>query len=233
MNKNIGNPIVAVDVVVFIVDDSNCEPNNSSALKILLTKRDHAPFKNYWALPGGFLKNNELAMAAAGRLLKEKAGVAGSVNDIYLEQLYTFDDLRRDPRGRVITVAYFALASESKIKLDPKNYELPGLYAVNNLPKLAFDHQKIVKYALKRLQAKVEYTNVVFSLLPRYFTLSQLQNIYEVIFGKRIDKRNFRKKFLSLSLIRPTKNILRGARQRPTRLYEFIAKKPVELKKFL
>lgn len=207
------SPSVTADTVIFTIDENR--------LKVLLIKRANAPFQNWWALPGVFLLKNEGVDKAALRALKEKAGVKIS----YLEQLYTFDSEHRDPRGHVISTTYFALCPNTKLQ---KSY----LFPINKLPKPAFDHKKIINYAVSRLRAKLEYTNAAYSLLPKYFTLSQLQEVYEAVIGKRLDKRNFRKKFLSLGLIRHTRQKLSGARQRPAQLYEFITRRPAELKKF-
>ncbi len=214
-------PAVTVDAVIFTIEDGE--------LKTLLIKRSEAPFKGSWALPGGFLLRNESSERGALRILKEKAGV----KNVYMEQLYTFDVVGRDPRGHVLTVAYFALAPRDKIKFEGNsNLQVPSFYSVKKLPSLGFDHKDIVHYAVKRLQAKLEYTNVVFSLLPNYFTLNQLQSAYEIILGRKLDKRNFQKKFLSLGLIRATNKVMSGSPQRPARLYQFASTKPSELKKF-
>jgi len=214
-------PSVTVDTVIFTIEDGE--------LKVLLIKRSDPPFKGAWALPGGFLLRNEPSERGALRILKEKAGV----KNVYIEQLYTFDGVGRDPRGHVLTVAYFALALREKISFEGNGeLQTPAFYPVKKLPALAFDHKNIISYAIKRLQAKLEYTNVVFSLLPKYFTLNQLQKAYEIILDKKIDKRNFRKKFLSLGLMRSTKRMLSGTPQRPARLYQFTTTKPTELKKF-
>lgn len=221
MQKLIQPPALTTDVVIFTIEDG--------LLKVLLIKRNNEPFKNEWALPGGFILNDEGSRTAASRVLKEKA----SVRNVYLEQLYTFDGSGRDPRGQVCTVAYFALVLHKNLTLESgKNIQTPLFYPVKRLPKLAFDHKGIINYAVKRLQSKLEYTNAVYALLPEVFTLNQLQIAYEAIFGKKLDKRNFRKKFAMLKLIKSTKKVLTGNRQRPARLYRFISRKPVELKKF-
>ena len=207
------SPSVTADTVIFTIDENK--------LKALLVRRANQPFKNWWALPGVFLFKKESVGKAALRALKEKAGVKIA----YLEQLYTFDSPARDPRGHVISTTYFALCPSAKL---PKS----ALFSISKLPKLAFDHKKIINYAVSRLRAKLEYTNVAYSLLPRYFTLSQLQEIYEATTGEKQDKRNFRKKFLSLGLIRQTRKKFAGARQRPAKLYEFISRHPAALKKF-
>ncbi len=212
---------VTVDIAVFTIKDG--------ALSVLLIERALPPYAKHHALPGGFLLSQETAKEAADRILKDKAGV----KDIYIEQLYTFDAIRRDPRGRIISITFYALVNESSILVkEGKNTESPQWCRVTSLPKLAFDHKDIITYAHKRIRSKLEYTNAAYALLPKTFTLGQLQEVYEAIFQKKIDKRNFIKKFLSLKIIRPTKKVLSGLRQRPARLYEFISHKPTELKKF-
>lgn len=214
-------PAVTIDIVIFTIEDGE--------IKVLLIKRNKPPFAESWALPGGFLLKNETTKDGAFRTLKEKTGV----DNVYIEQLYTFDSLSRDPRGHILTVAYFALVSRPNIIFGSgKDLQTPALVSVKKMPKLAFDHKKIVDYALERLQYKLEYTNAVLSLLPKKFTFSQLQEAYEIIFGKKMDKRNFRKKFSALGLIKQTQEIERGLQQRPARLYEFKVSKPISLKRF-
>ena len=212
---------VTADITIFTIRDGQ--------LKVLLIKRTNEPFKNKWALPGGFLFQNETPEKAALRVLRAKAGI----KNVYIEQLYTFGGSGRDPRGNIITVAYFALVPREKIKISQSDkIQTPTFYSLKKLPSLAFDHGRIIKYALKRLKAKLEYTNAIYALLPEYFTFNQLQKAYEITLGTKLDKRNFRKKFLMLKLIKPTKKMLRGTRQRPAQIYQFVSRKPAELKKF-
>lgn len=214
-------PSVTADTVIFTIVDSK--------LKALLIKRSNAPFAGSWALPGGFVQKNESTEKAAVRILKDKAGIAS----VYLEQLYTFDGAGRDPRGHVLSVAYFALVDSGKIKfVDGKSHEPISFFDVGKLPALAFDHKYIIAYALQRLRYKLEYTNAIANLLPPRFTLSQLQKAYEVILDKKLDKRNFRKKFLTIGLIKPTKGKSVGASHRPAQLFSFIGGGTVELKRF-
>lgn len=214
-------PAVTADTVIFTITDGK--------LKVLLVKRSRPPFVNSWALPGGFVRETETTEKTALRVLKDKAGVSS----VYLEQLYSFDEPGRDPRGRVLTVAYFALVDFAKIKfVEEKNHEPSAFFGTRSLPKLAFDHAKIISYALQRLRYKVEYTNVIANLLPRQFTLSQLQEAYEVILGHKLDKRNFRKKFLTLGLVKPANAKVSGARHRPAQLFSFSKGGMVELKRF-
>ena len=186
-------PSVTVDAVVFGVD--------RSGLKLLLIRRAGAPFKGDWALPGGFVQMNESLDAAALRELKEETGMRPS----YLEQLYTFGEPKRDPRGRVISVAYFALVklSEHQVRAASDAADAQW-FAVDELPHLAFDHRDVVSLAVRRLQAKVRYAPVGFELLAEEFTLSELQALYERILQRPLDKRNFRKKLLSMDLVQAT-----------------------------
>lgn len=215
------NPSLTVDVVVFTIVEGE--------LKVLLIKRPHNPFCGFYALPGGFLLKGETMEKAVERLIHDKAGV----KKIYFEQLYTFGGLDRDPRGPVFSVAYFALMPKEKIVFaDLADAQSPEFWPVKKLPRMAFDHAQIIKYAQSRLQMKLEYTNVAYSLLPQNFTLTQLQKIYETILEKKIDKRNFRKKYDKLGLLTDTHKILKGERARPARLFSFKAQKKEELKKF-
>lgn len=204
---------VAVDVVIFTVIEGD--------LKVLLIQRIVRP-KDIWAIPGGFVLKNEDLEEAAKRELFEETGV----EDVYLEQLYTFGEPTRDPRGRVISVSYFALVDAEKVQLksgsDAKDV---AWFSINDIPDLAFDHNEILKYAKKRLIWKLEYTNVIYSLLPKFFTLTELQRAYEAIIARPLDKRNFRRKFLSTGLILPTGEKEGGA-HRPAELYKFRKQEP-------
>lgn len=201
---------VAVDIVIFTIQ--------SGELRVLLVKRGIPPFAGQLAIPGGFVLKDEGLDQAALRELKEETGVA----DVYLEQLYSFGDPGRDPRGRVVSVAYYALISADRSPLMAGSDAADARWcAVLELPPLAFDHRKILDYALERLRNKLEYTTVGFQLLPPRFTLTELQQVYEVILGKRLDKRNFRRKLALLKVLRPTREHRRGGR-RPARLYEFV-----------
>lgn len=207
MEKDYPKPSVTVDIVIFSVKDSQ--------LKVLLVNRNIEPFRGKWAIPGGFVRIEENLEDAAKRELEEETGV----RDVYLEQLYTFGDTNRDPRGRVITVSYFALVNSDKMKLEARtDVSKAAWFSVNKLPELAFDHKKIMEYALKRLRWKFEYTTVAFSLLPKKFTLSEVQKIYETIFSKKFDKRNFRKKLISLGIFNDEEKI-KGVSYRPPQLF--------------
>ena len=212
-------PSVTVDLVMFTV--------MNESLNVLMIRRGQQPFSGRWALPGGFVRMDETLEEAAARELDEETGV--SANGVYLEQLYTFGDPGRDPRTRVITVAYFALVDSSKI--EPRVTGQEGIsdvqwFPVHELPKdIAFDHWSIMECALKRLRNKLEYTAVGLELLPDQFTLTELQSLYETILGEELDKRNFRKKMLSMGVLRPTKGYRKGG-HRPALLYEFMDAKP-------
>lgn len=200
-------PSVTVDNVIYTIQDNE--------LKILLVKRDIEPFKGKWAIPGGFVRIHESLEDAAKRELEEETGV----KDVYLEQLYSFGDPKRDPRGRVITIAYMALINSEKINLKAStDVSEVQWFSIKKIPQLAFDHKKIIDYSLKRLKWKFEYTTVAFSLLPKEFTISQIQKIYEIVFNKKFDKRNFAKKILSLNILKE-EEIKKDVSYRPPRLY--------------
>ena len=202
-------PSVTTDVIIFTLREDD--------LQVLLVKRKYAPFQGMWAIPGGFVHMDESLEDAALRELKEETGV----QDVYLEQLYTFAEPGRDPRGRVITVAYFALVPARDIQPrsgdDAAEAEWRSVY---DLPPLAFDHTQILTYALQRLRYKLEYTAVGFEMLPDEFTLSELQAAYEVILGETLDKRNFRRKILGADVIEVTGGH-RSLVGRPAKLYRF------------
>ncbi len=209
---------VAVDVVMFTIQDG--------ALKALLVTRESPPFRGAWALPGGFVRTDESVDEAALRELQEETGI----NTVYLEQLYTFGDLDRDPRGRVIAVSYYAAVDWEQFRLNARaNRSTARWFPVKRLPTMAFDHKKIVSYALERLRNKVNYTSVAFQLLPTRFTLSELQQAYEVILDQPLDKRNFRKKMLQLGMLKDTGQQRVEGRQRPARLYAFTEAKVIKL----
>ncbi len=203
---------VTTDVVIFTIEDEK--------LKVLLVKRAHEPFKGKWAIPGGFIRISETIDAAALRILKEKT----NVQNIYLEQLYTFGDPLRHPDSRVITCAYFALIRSDDIVLSfDDNSEITEVqwHPVYNLPKLAFDHKEIIEYSLKRTRERLEFCPIAFQLLPEKFTLTELQKAYELILGKKLDKRNFRKKFLASAILKELNEFTKSGSKRPARLYSF------------
>lgn len=202
--------VLSVDCVVFGYAEG--------ILQVALIERKKAPFKGYWALPGGFVEGDETIEQAACRELQEETGI----HDIYLEQFHVFSKPDRDPRGRVITVALFALIASDKIFLSATNdAEQAQWFDAYNLPTLAFDHEKIYSQALQSLRDAVMVKPLIFALLPQKFTLSMLQQVYEQIFNTKLDKRNFRKKILSFPFIQETKQMTQGGSHRPARLYQF------------
>jgi len=203
-------PAMAVDVLIFAIREEK--------LNVLLIQINNGPYKGKWALPGGIVALEETLDETAERVLEKKAGIKG----IYLEQLYTFGKVDRDVRGRIASVAYFALVNSDKFA--PKTNEYYADIAwkeVDDLPSMAFDHKEMVRYGVHRLQSKIEYSNIAYGLLPKEFTLTEIQKVYEVILGKELDKRNFRKKMKMLDLIEPTKHVKYGMRNRPAEMYKF------------
>jgi 8-oxo-dGTP diphosphatase len=198
-----------VDIVVFTVLEQR--------LQVLLIQRGIAPFEGQYALPGGFVLEGETLEAAALRELREETGT----ERVYLEQLYSFGDPGRDPRGRIITVAYYALVPADKSPLlAGTDAAAARWFPVAELPPLAFDHAGIVNYAVNRLRNKLEYSTVGFELLPAKFTLTRLQSLHEAILGKPLDKRNFRRRVLALGLLKPTKE-MQATGRKPAQLYSF------------
>jgi 8-oxo-dGTP diphosphatase len=203
-------PALTVDIVVFGLDEDD--------LQVMLIQRDLPPFVGQWALPGGFVRVEETLEEAARRELVEETGL----KDIYLEQLYTFGAVERDPRERVVTVAYYALVNleghDVRASTDARN---AAWFPVSDLPKLAFDHQQILAAAHARLRGKVRYQPIGFELLPDRFTLRQLQRLYEVILDRELDKRNFRKKVLAMDIVKETNEIEKDVAHRAAKLYRF------------
>lgn len=203
-------PSVTVDVVMMSLRQRD--------LQVLLVKRRSWPYEGMWAIPGGFVNMDESLEAAAKRELHEET----SVQDVYLEQLYTFGDPGRDPRTRVITVVYFALLNSEELQVKAGDDAADvHWFSVYELPPLAFDHDKILNYALSRLRGKLDYTTIAFNLLPEQFTLRELQRVYEIILHKKLDKRNFRKKILSTGILEDTGAKKMEGTHRPARLYRF------------
>ncbi|MCI0399082.1 MAG: NUDIX hydrolase [Chloroflexi bacterium] len=212
-------PSVTVDVVIFSLIEED--------LKVLLVQRKNSPFAGMWAIPGGFVHIDESLEEAALRELAEETGVT----DVYIEQLYTFGDPDRDPRTRVITVAYFALVSSDTIWHQAgSDAEAAEWFSMKDLPPLAFDHAKILEYALTRLRYKLEYTAVGFQLLPDEFTLSELQQAYEIVLGEELDKRNFRRKILSSEILEETGKKKKEAEGRPAMIYRYRTDAVAEVK---
>jgi 8-oxo-dGTP diphosphatase len=204
-------PTLTVDSVIFRLLDGQ--------LEVLLIQRSQDPFRGMWALPGGYCAAGETTEQATSRVLLAKGGIASNSLPL-IEQLYTFDVVDRDPRGPSVSVTYMGLG----IDLEPASSastQNPTFFRITDLPELAYDHESIIRYAHGRLQSKLSYTNAVFALMPRKFTLSQLQTAYEAVFCRPMDKRNFRKKFLSLNLVIQTEEMLQDGAHRPARLYQF------------
>ena len=203
-------PALTVDCVVFGFDEGD--------LKVLLIRRGLPPFKGGWALPGGFVHMTETPDDAARRELREETGLT----NVFLEQLYTFGDVGRDPRERIVSVAYFALVALGRHALRASTDASDAAwFAVSELPSLAFDHDQIIAKAIGRLRGKVRYEPLGFELLPEKFTLSQLQHLYEAILERPLDKRNFRKKVLGMGLLVETDEIEQDVAHRAARLYRF------------
>lgn len=211
---------LTVDCVVFGFDDA--------ALKVLLIKRGIPPFKGKWALPGGFVRLNETVDEAARRELSEETGL----HNVFLEQLYTFGALHRDPRERVVSVAHFALVALAEHPATgATDASEAAWFSVSDVPALAFDHADILATAITRLRGKVRYEPIGFELLPEKFTLSQLQHLYEAVLQAPLDKRNFRKKILGMGLLLPLREQVRAGAHRPAQLFRFDTKKYTALKK--
>ena len=209
---------MTVDIVIFTLREGS--------LQVLLVKRGVPPFEGQYAIPGGFIREGESLEEAALRELYEEAGV----RNVFLEQLYTFGDPKRDPRGRVITVAYYALIASDKLSLVAgADAAEAQWFPVNNLPPLAFDHRSILDYAIERLRNKLEYTTVGFQLLPEKFTLGELQAVYEAILGRALDKRNFRRKIALLGILKPLREWQHTGRK-PAQLFRFSAARFEKLK---
>ncbi|MDH7606023.1 MAG: NUDIX domain-containing protein [Melioribacter sp.] len=201
---------ISIDCVIFGFENSS--------LEVLLVKRAINPEKGKWALPGGFIKKNELVKEAAQRILEETTGI----KNIYLEEITIFDAIDRYPLRRVFTIGHFALVK-------PEHYKLSSgvdtsevkWFKLSEIPKLPFDHNEIVKVALEKLRTRIRYRPIGFELLPEKFTLPQLQTLYEVILGKKLDKRNFRKKLMNMNLLIRFKKTSTNGKRRPAFLYKF------------
>ncbi len=211
-------PALATDCVIFGFDGGE--------LKLLLIEREKEPFKNKWALPGGFVFMKETTEECAKRILIEKAGI----KNVFIEQLYTFSELDRDPRERIVSVAYFALVDKHQYEVIAGRDTLKAeWFELSKLPKLAFDHSKIVKTGFQRLKGKVSYQPIGFELLNEKFTLTQLQALYESILEIEIDKRNFRKKFLGMGLLKALEEKEKDVAHKAARFYSFDKKAYKEL----
>lgn len=210
-----GHPWVAVDVVVFTL--------SQATLQALLVQVKDGPFAGKWAFPGGLVGAEESLDQAAERELRERTGV----QEAHLEQLYTFGKPERDPMSRVVSVSYLALIPVQGITLNAASkYADIRWFRAGRLPRLAYDHDQVTRLALQRLRAKLQYTNIVYSLLPSEFTLGELQEVYETILQRPLDRRNFRKRILALGLLKQLKKKRRGT-HRPASLYAFIRRRPM------
>lgn len=211
---------LTVDAVVFGYESGN--------ISVLLVKRKYEPYKDAWALPGGFVLEEENLEQAVERELSEETGV--KIN--YLEQLYTFGDIGRDPRGRVVSMAYFGLVKPNTFKLHAStDAKKAAWYNINKLPKLAFDHKKILKMAIERLQGKITYEPIGFELLDKKFPFSDLEKLYTTLLGRDIDRRNFKKKVTSLKILDELDEKVSKGRGRPGSLFSFNQKRYFQLKK--
>ena len=198
---------ITVDIVILTI--------KNDALNVLLVKRNNEPFKDKWAIPGGYVRMSENLDEAAMRVLKEKT----NVENIYLEQLYTFGDPLRHPVSRVITCAYFALIRSEDVEVVTSD-DL-AWHKVSELPPLAFDHKEIIEYSLKRTRERLEMCPVAYQLLNEKFTLTEMQKAYEMIMEKKLDKRNFRKKVITTEGLRELNEFSKSSSKRPARLYTF------------
>lgn len=202
-------PALTVDCIIFGWDGVD--------LKVLLIQRAKDPYAEHWALPGGFVEMNETLEAAALRELEEETGV----KDLFVEQLFTFGKVDRDPRGRVVSVGYYSLVNLNEHPVQPSSdAKNADWFFIDDFPPLAFDHDNILSKALDRLRAKVRYEPIGFELLPKQFTISQLRHLYEVILGYEINKRNFHTKVMKLDILRQAGRQTDVA-HRPALLYEF------------
>ncbi len=201
---------LTVDCVVFGLDEEE--------LKVMLIQRDLPPFCGKWALPGGFVHLNETLEEAARRELEEETGLSG----VFFEQLYTFGAVKRDPRERVVSVAYYALVNLGDHRIQAaSDARDAGWFGVHDGSSLAFDHAEILQMALERLRGKLRYQPIGFELLPRKFTLSQLQHLYELVLERELDKRNFRKRVMAMDLLIETDEVEQGVAHRAARMYRF------------
>ena len=207
MFNEVKTHVITVDIVILTI--------KNDALNVLLVKRNNEPFKNKWAIPGGYVRMSENLDEAAMRVLKEKT----NVENIYLEQLYTFGDPLRHPVSRVITCAYFALIRSEDV--DVVTTDDLAWHKVSDLPPLAFDHKEIIEYSLKRTRERLEMCPVAYQLLNEKFTLTEMQKAYEMIMERKLDKRNFRKKVITTDGLRELNEFSKSSSKRPARLYTF------------
>ena len=212
------HPAVTTDCVIFGF--------NGERLQVLLIERGIEPYKGHWAFPGGFLKMDETAEEGAKRELKEETGLA----DAYIQQLYTFSNPDRDPRERVITIAYYALVKIQEVK-GGDDAASARWFPLDDIPPLAFDHDYILRMATQRLREQIHFQPIGFELLPEKFTIKELQSLYEAILGINFDRRNFAKKMLHLEILTELDETVWPTPKREARLYKFNADKYEELKR--
>ncbi len=210
--------VFSVDCVIFGFDEGE--------LKILLIERNEEPFKDWFALPGNLVGNDEAIESAAQRILYEATGLKG----IFMEQFYTFGALGRHPLGRVITVAYYAMIRLNGHKdvtpIPSTNFARKAVWMpIKDMPELAFDHSRIFRKSFEKIKNKISYQPIAFELLPEKFTLTQLQHLYEVILNKTLDKRNFRKKMLAYDILKELDEKQKGVSYRAAKLYKFDKRK--------
>ena len=211
------HPAVTADCVIFGFD--------GMSIKVLLIQRGIDPFKNKWALPGGFMRIDETAEECARRELREETGLS----NVAVEQFHTFTDVRRDPRERVITIAHYALVRLSEVK-GGDDADAASWFSQHDIPSLAFDHDHILRMALKTLKERICFEPIGFELLPEVFTMTELQNLYEAILEIKFDRRNFYNKMLKLGILTEAEPRPEGASRRTASKYRFNAAKYAELK---
>lgn len=212
-SKHLKFAVLSTDIICFTIIDNK--------LHTLLGKvKSNSYYPNHWAEIGGLIKSTETAEEAADRLLIDKAGLI----NVYKEQLYTFSSINRDPRNRVVSVAYLGIVKDT-LPHHLKKTDIETKWCpVETVPKLAYDHNEMIKMALERLRSRINYTNIAQYFLPDAFTLSDLQKVYETVLGEGLDKRNFRKKILLSSMLRDTKRTRKQGVMRPAVLYSFVSK---------
>ncbi|TDT45342.1 8-oxo-dGTP diphosphatase [Maribacter spongiicola] len=211
---------LSVDAVVFGYEAGN--------ISILLIKRKYEPFKGKWAIPGGFVLDDESLEEAVERELKEETGI--KIN--YLEQLYTFGKPNRDPRGRVVSIAYFGLIRPNAFKIYASTDAAQvQWFHIDELPELSFDHKEILDAAIKRLKAKITYEPLGFELLDNKFPFSDLEKLYSTLLGREVDRRNFRKKIIGLNVLDELDEKVSKGSGRPANLFQFNKKRYFHLKK--
>lgn len=212
---------LTVDAVVFGY-------HSAAKISVLLIKRLYDPFKDHWAIPGGFVNKGESLEQAVYRELEEETGVKIG----YLEQLYTFGASERDPRGRVVSVAYFGLVKPENFRINASSdAKEVNWFDINDLPDLAFDHKNILDLAITRLRAKITYEPIGFELLEERFPFSDLENLYMTLLGREIDRRNFRKKVLSFGMLDELEEKVKKGAGRPANLFQFNKDRYFQLKR--